>query len=140
MAQATGDQGNNQAPMVVVHTLKLRPGIKAEDFERVMTNEVFTAAAEVAGSVNRGGRSMIESQHLLMRDGAETEYLWLTKVLSTSMFREVGQRMLEDACKRLETFAITAQSANYVVIDSLNVGQRDQSGRPIGAPTRGNTI
>jgi hypothetical protein len=57
MAQTTINQGNSQATMVVVHTLKLRPGIKAEDFRRVMTNEVFPAAAEVPGSVDRGGRS-----------------------------------------------------------------------------------
>src|ERR1700736_1533493 len=71
MAQTTGDQGNSQAPMIVVHTLKLRPGIKDEDFRRVITNDVFVAAAEVPGSVDRGGRSWIESQHLLLRNGVE---------------------------------------------------------------------
>jgi hypothetical protein len=137
MAQVTSDQGNNQVPMkmIVVHTLKLRPGIEAEDFRRVMTDEVFVDAAEAPGSVDRGGRSWIESQHLLLKDGAETEYLWLIKVSS-----EIGQRMLELVRKRLEVFAFIAESADYVVIDSLDVGPRDVSGRPIGAPTRGSRI
>jgi hypothetical protein len=42
--------------------------------------------------------------------------------------------------RRLETVAVIAESATYVVIDSLDVGRRDQSGRPIGAPRRGSTI
>jgi hypothetical protein len=42
--------------------------------------------------------------------------------------------------RRLETVAIIAESATYVVIDSLDIGRCDQSGRPIGAPTRGSTI
>lgn len=136
MAQTTINQGNSQATMVVVHTLKLRPGIKAEDFRRVMTNKVFPAAAEVPGSVDRGGRFWIVSQHLLLRDGVEAEYVWLTKMIQ----QDVGQRMLDDVRERLQTFAVIAESATYVVIDSLDVGRRDQSGRPIGAPTRGSTI
>jgi hypothetical protein len=121
---------------VVVHTLKLRPGIKAEDFQRMMTNEVFVSEAEVPGSVNRGGQSWIQSQHLLLRDGVDPEYLWFIKTSRP----DLGERMLEDARKRLETFATIAESATYSVIDSLEVGRRDQSGRPIGAPTRGSTI
>jgi hypothetical protein len=121
---------------VVVHTLKLRPGIKAEDFQRMMANEVFVSEAEVPGSIDRGGQSMIQSQHLLLRDGVETDYLWFIKTSRP----DLGERMLEDARKRLETFAIIAESATYLVIDSLEVGRRDLSGLPIGAPTRGSTI
>jgi hypothetical protein len=76
------------------------------------------------------------SQHLLLRDGVEAEYVWLTKMIQ----QDVGQRMLDDVRERLQTFAVIAESATYVVIDSLDVGRRDQSGRPIGAPTRGSTI
>jgi hypothetical protein len=78
---------------VVVHTLKLRPGIKAEDFQRMMANEVFVSEAEVPGSIDRGGQSMIQSQHLLLRDGDETDYLWFIKTSRP----DLGERMLEDA-------------------------------------------
>jgi|ERR1700730_6198496 hypothetical protein len=121
---------------VVVHTLKLRPGIKAEDFQRMMINDVFVSESEVPGSINRGGQSMLQSQHLLLRDGVETEYLWFIKTSRP----DIGARMLEDARKRLETFAIIAESATYGVIDSLEIGRRDQSGLPIGPPKRGSTI
>jgi hypothetical protein len=137
MPQDTADRDDKLA-MIVIHTLKLREGAKAEDFERMMTDEVFVAAADTPGSVNRAGRSAIRSQHLL---SSENTYVWFVKGQdSNSMFGTAAQRMLEEARERLEKFVTIVGSTSYLVIDSLAVGPTNLYGAGIGAPTKGSTI
>jgi hypothetical protein len=139
MAQDTADR---DGMMVMVVSLKLLPEANAEDFERAMTDEIFVAAANTPGSVNRAGRSSIRSQHLLLSESSETDYLWLTKgqVSFNSMFRTAAQRMLEGARERLETFVTILGSTSYLVTGSLEVGPTNMYGGGIDAPTRGSTI
>jgi hypothetical protein len=136
------DTADRDSMMVMIVSLKLLPEAKAEDFERVMTEEIFVAAANTPGSVNRAGRSSIRSQHLLSSEGAETDYLWLTKgaVSFNSMLRTTAQRMLEEARERLETFVTIVGSTSYLVTSSLEVGPTNMYGKGIDAPTRGSTI
>ena len=66
-------------PMFGIHKLVLLSGVKGEEFEKFMSEEIFPAAAEVPGSVNRASQSAIKSQHLLKAEGDNPEYLWVVK-------------------------------------------------------------
>lgn len=126
--------------IVGIHRIALRQGIAAEDFESFMANDVFPAAAETPGSVNRGGQSSIKSQHLLRADG---EYLWLVKgsgAFDEPLFAGVFARMFDEVRERLERFGRRESSTLFTVIDSLDVGPRDELGRPTGDPLRGDDL
>jgi hypothetical protein len=122
-----------------VHTLELRAGADPAAFERLMTGEVFPAAADVPGSINRGGASFIGSQHLLRTDGSG-RYLWLVKAgdaCCTDCFGHVFGRTFQAA---IAPFATRVSSAMYAVSASYDAGPRDDKGRPLGEPVRGQTL
>ena len=131
-------------PQIVgIHTIILRSGVKREDFEKFMTKEAFSTAAEVPGGVSRGGQSAIKSQHLLKGEGDSREYLWIVKasgVFGPDLFSSVFKNMYETAREKLEAFGTLKSSTTFVVVDSLDVGRRDQLGRPVGKPKRGSRI
>lgn len=125
---------------VGMHRITLREGSTAEDFERLMAEEVFPAAAETPGSVSRGGRSAIKSQHLLRADG---EYLWLVKgsgVFSDHLFARIFTRMYDEAREKLEPLGTRSSSLVWTSVASLEIGPRDQLGRPTGQPVRGTDL
>lgn len=142
---ATGrGRGRRQEPGVVaIHRIALRQDASRAEFERVMTEEVFPAAADAPGSVSRGGASAIRSQHLLRADGEENTYVWLVKssgVFSQRQFSTVVDRMLQEQRASVETFGTIESSTVFVVVQSFDVGPRDTMGRPTGAPQRGTDI
>ena len=126
-----------------IHRVTLLSEEKREDFERFMTEGAFPIAAETPGSVNRGGQSSIKSQHLLRSEGTPGEYLWFVKasgVFGLESFTRVFNRMYDEVREKMEAYAIHESSIIFVVVDSLEVGPRDHSGRPIGSPKRGSDI
>ncbi len=123
---------------VGIHTLVLRSGMSSGDFEKFMTEQAFPTAAEVPGSINRGGQSSIKSQHLLAGDG---QYLWIVKGsgLGTD-FSTAFNRMRDDLLSKLQAFGSVKSSTIFAVLSSFEVGQRDQQGRPQGRPQRGSDL
>jgi hypothetical protein len=122
-----------------VHALELHAGTDPAAFEQLMTGEVFPAAAELPGSLNRGGESCIGSQHLLRTDGSGT-YLWLMKapgVCCPECFADVFARTFQAA---IEPLAKRVSSTLYAVSASYDAGPRDNLGRPLGEPLRGHTL
>ena len=128
---------------VGIHAIVLRTGVDGKKFENFMTEEAFPTAAEVPGSVNRAGHSSIESQHLLKNDGEAKEYLWLVKstgVFDLEEFSRVFNNMFEEVREKLEGLATHKAASLFTVVASLDVGPRDELGRPRGGPTRGSDI
>ena len=122
-----------------IHVLVLRTGVSADEFAALFNDEVFPAAAETPGSVNRGGQSAIESQHLLKPVGGAADYLWLVKssgVFDSDLFETVLGRMFDEARPRLETFCERRSSVLYTQVNSYDAGPRDALGRPTGPPRR----
>jgi hypothetical protein len=128
--------------LVGIHSFALTAGVHEQEFERFMIEQVLPAAAEVPGSVNRGGTSSIKSQHLLeSSDGSG--YLWLVKasgVFTRDLFERVFQRMYEDLRTEIERFCSRESSKIFSVRSSFDAGPRDKLGRPLGEPERGDFI
>lgn len=128
---------------VGIYTLMLRAGAEADQFEKVMTEEIFPAAAETPGTMNRGAVSSIKSQHLLKSTEEKGKYWWLVKdsrALSSLSTTRLLQRILETVQRELDPLVTVELSATFEVISSYEVGERDTSGRPIGLPTTGNEL
>jgi hypothetical protein len=126
-----------------IHTIVVRPGVDRQQFEDFMTSEAFPRAAEVPGSINRKGRSVIESQHLLKGEEGATEYLWLVKssgVLDFDQFSKVFKRMFEEVRDMLERLGTHKSAFLLSVTSSFDAGPRDELGRLTGPPIRGRDI
>jgi hypothetical protein len=130
------------ASSIAIHTLELVAGADRQAFESLMTKEVFPEAAETPGSMNRGGQSAIESQHLLASDAADGTYLWIVKNSGQmgGMFSGIASRMYEEAHDRLACFVASHALTVLSVVGSFAVGPRDQLGRPTGLPRTGKEI
>jgi hypothetical protein len=127
------------ATTVGIHTLILKTGVSADEFAALFNEKIFPAAAETPGSVNRGGQSTIESQHLLKPTGGAADYLWLVKssgVFDSNLFETVLGRMYDGALPKLEALCERGSSVIYTQVNSYDAGPRDQLGRPIGPPIR----
>jgi hypothetical protein len=125
---------------VGIHRLTLNQGVTALDFETMMANTVFPAAAETPGSLNRAGRSSILSQHLLRADG---EYLWIIKasgVFDEELFRRVFERMKDESLEVIAPLGTHVSSDLFTVVASLEIGPRSLSGEPLEAPKRGTDL
>jgi hypothetical protein len=128
--------------VVGIHSLELHPGIGPVEFESFMTDRVFPISADVPGSVNRGGRSAIRSQHLL-KSHLDAGYLWMVKASAAfgpERFSAVFHRMYDDLQGEIGGFASHRSSALLFVGGSFDAGPRDLLGRPIGEPERGQFI
>jgi hypothetical protein len=126
------------ATTVGIHVLVLKTGVSADEFAAVFNEEIFPAAAETPGSVNRGGRSTIGSQHLLKPAGGAADYLWLVKssgVFDSNLFERVLGRMYDEALPKLEAFCERRSSVVYTQVNSYDAGPCDELGRPTGPPT-----
>jgi hypothetical protein len=129
--------------MFGIHKLTLLSGANREEFEKFMSGEVIPTAAEVSGSVNRGGRSAIKSQHLLKAEGDSRDYLWIVKdsgAFDSGLFTGVFERMYEEAREKLQSFTTRESSIAFLVLDSFDAGPRGVTGRPTGEPIRGGDI
>jgi hypothetical protein len=127
------------ATTVGIHVLVLKTGVSADEFAALFNEEILPAAAETPGSVNRGGRSTIDSQHLLKPAGGAADYLWLVKssgVFNSNLFETVLERMYDEALPKLETVCERRSSVLYTQVNSYDAGPRDALGRPTGPPTR----
>jgi hypothetical protein len=127
---------------VGIHQLELREGADREEFEGVMTDVVFPVAAETPGSVTRGGRSTIRSQHLL-RAEANGSYLWMVKstsAFSPTSFERVFRRMVEEARATIGPYADDGASDLMVVDAAFDAGPRDVMGRTTGESQHGEFI
>lgn len=128
------------AQTVGIHTIKLLPGVENARFEKFMTEEAFPAAADAPGSVSRGGRSTIQSQHLLRSGEDQSVYLWMVKnsgVFTADLFERVVDSMYDGVREQLEALATRQSSAIFELVDSFEAGPRDSLGRPTGNPVRG---
>ena len=127
-----------------IHTIVLLPGVESENFEQFMIKEVFPRTAELRGSVNRGGVSAIRSQHLLKSEVDDRiMYWWLIKdsgALNSRSTGDIINSMYDIVRDKLEAFGTRESSSTYVVIDSLDIGPRDSTGRPLGSPKSGSDI
>jgi hypothetical protein len=136
---ATQGTEQQQIPAIGLHCVRLLAGVDGAEFERVMIAEVLPAAADVPGSVNRGGVSVIESQHLVKSaDGAE--YLWLVKAtdaMGSTSFSRAFDRMYDDHRETLERFAERLSSTLFTVLAGHDAGTRDVMGRTVGPPRTG---
>jgi hypothetical protein len=127
------------ASLIGLHAIVLRDGVAAQELERVMTTNVFPAAAEVTGSVNRGGASVIGSQHLL-KSAEDGSYLWLVKATDAfdpGGFAEVFRRMYDDLQATIEPVGRLESSTVFSVPAGYDAGPRDTLGRRVGEPQRG---
>jgi hypothetical protein len=125
--------------LVGIHTLVLLPDAEAAYFEKFMQAQAFPIAAEVPGSMSRGGVSAIRSQHLL-RSAGDGEYLWIVKYsggMSAGLFPDIVHNMYESVRPQAETFATLKSSIVYEIVDSFDLGPRSSLGRPLGEPVRG---
>jgi hypothetical protein len=128
---------------VGIHTMVLRPGVEATEFEQVMTKDVFPAAADTPGTVNRGGVSAIKSQHLLRSEDEKGRYWWLVKdseALSSRGTGEIIQSMHATVRDKLDALATIESSTVLDVASSFDIGERDELGRPVGLPTFGSDL
>jgi ABC-type ATPase with predicted acetyltransferase domain len=124
--------------MFGVHKLVLISGVKGEEFEKFMSEEIFPAAAEVPGSVNRASQSAIKSQHLLKTEGDSPEYLWVVKdsgVFDSIAFTRVFERMYEDEREKLESFVTRESSTAFEVLDGFQAAAHDHVGEETGEAT-----
>jgi hypothetical protein len=140
------------AQTVAIHRIALHAEADREQFERFMLEQAFPATAETPGSVSRGGKSTINSQHLLRggeRDGDDDagggagEYLWIVKssgVFSAGLFAQVCQRMAVEVRADLEAFGAVESTTLYQVVGSFDAGPRDNMGRPVGPAQRGSEL
>jgi hypothetical protein len=123
-------KGGSMSQYGGIHTFVLHPGADPEAFEAFITEEVFPTAADTPGRVNRGGRSSIQSQHLLKVQGNSLEYLWLVKasgVFDMHLFSGVFDRMYGEVQEQLETFGTRRSSTTFTVVGSFDDGPRDVS-------------
>jgi ABC-type ATPase with predicted acetyltransferase domain len=121
--------------MFGIHKLILLSGAKGEEFEKFVSEEVFPAAAEVPGSVNRASQSAIKSQHLLKAKGDNPEYLWVVKdsgVFDSVLFTRVFERMYEEEREKLESFVTRESSTVFEVLDGFQAAARDHAGTEMG--------
>lgn len=123
--------------MFGIHKLLLLSGVKGEDFEKFISEEIFPAAAEVPGSVNRASQSAIKSQHLLKSKGDNPEYLWVVKdsgVFDSIAFTRVFERMYEEKREKLESFVARESSTAFEILDGFQAEARDQAGTEMAEP------
>lgn len=123
--------------IIGIHKIVLLSEAEPNSFEEFMKEEVFPSTAEVPGSVDRAGRSAIKSQHLVKNDESDRGYYWIVKYsgfLSPDKFRHIFHEMLANAREKLEAFGSIESSGTYTAVDSLDVGPRDELGRPVGSP------
>ena len=123
--------------MFGIHKLVLSSGVKGEKFEKFMSEEIFPAAAEVPGSVNRASQSAIKSQHLLKSEGDNSEYLWVVKdsgVFDSVLFTRVFERMYEEEREKLQSFVTRESSTAFEVLDGFQEASRDHVGKETGEP------
>jgi hypothetical protein len=126
-----------------IHTLVLHPEVDSQAFEALIVSKVFPLTAELPGSVNRGGVSAIQSQHLLKSESDNRTYWWLTKdseALSSRTTFELIQSMYESVSEQLEPFCKLQSTTVFAVIEGLEVGPRDSLGRPLGKQTTGSDL
>ena len=125
------------ATSIGIHILILKTGVSTQDFEALFKEKISPKAAETPGSVSRGGRSTIASQHLLKPTGGAADYLWLVKssgAFSPDMFETVFQRMYDEALPLLEAVCERRSTVVYIQASSYDAGPRDTLGRPTGPP------
>jgi hypothetical protein len=125
------------ATSIGIHTLILKGGISAQDFEALFEEQFLPVAADTPGSVNRGGRSTIASQHLLKPAGGAADYIWMVKssgVFPPDSFETVLQRMYDEAIPSLDAMCEKRSTVVYTQATSYDAGPRDALGRPTGPP------
>lgn len=119
-----------------IHTFTLSTAQEKEKFEDFMIKEAFPMAAEIRGSVDRGGRSAIRSQYLIKVEDS-SDYLWLVEasgVFESHRFVHVFNNMYQTVADKMETFGVRKCSTTFEVVGGFDVGPRDSLGRPTGNP------
>ena len=120
-----------------LQTLRLRTDAAPRDLETVFETEILPESANALGTVDRGGRSIIASQHLLGLNGRGTEYLWIIKwsgAFSLDRFREVVEQISQDAAGKLDGICERTSMSVWTQVQSYDAGPRDALGSPSGAP------
>jgi hypothetical protein len=111
-----------------------------QQFVDFMVNEGFDKAADAPGTLFRGGRSMIKSQHLF-EPAPDHFYLWFVKadelVTDEKTFSNVLDAMLDMCRPGLEAIASVSGVRLYVVRGSFDAGPRSAIGARLGKEERG---
>jgi len=138
------------AKVIGIHTLALKPGVKAANFEQFMRKEVFPALGEIVtidkmiihGFTLAG---WADSEHMLLRstqDDKDSNYLWMIeagvpdeKVSTEEDRRKAGVeaesiaqeffdsgRIHESAAVKLKPFATRTSFAVFVDVAHLRLG------------------
>jgi hypothetical protein len=125
------------ATTTATQKIMLHSATEISDFEMLFAEEILPNAAEAPGSVNRGGRSAIGSQHLMRLDGEGGLYLWVVKssgVFSTDGFTTVISHIEESSAEKLDAVCDRERFQVWSQVRSYDAGPRSQMGVRLGDP------